>query len=634
MSEKLLNSIALPADLRKLPESELDKLASELREALIQSVSITGGHLGAGLGVVELTIALHYLFDTPNDRLIWDVGHQAYPHKMLTGRRHHMGTLRQKGGLSGFTRRDESEYDPFGTAHSSTSISAGLGMATARDLAGGKHHVVCVIGDGALSAGLAFEGLNNTGASSTRLIVILNDNDMSISRPSGAISAYLSRLYSSRPYLKLRKFGLGLVRPFPEAVRAITQRIERYVRGLWTGGTLFEELGFYYVGPVDGHRLEHLLPVLRNIRDSPIDGPIFVHVRTQKGKGYAPAEAAPDKLHGVSKFNIVTGKPEPKSGSNLPDFTRVFSDQLIKEAKTDDRIVAITAAMPSGTGLEHFVEQFPERCFDVGIAEQHAVTFAAGLATEGYRPFCAIYSTFLQRAWDQIVHDVAIQSLPVRFAIDRAGFVGADGQTHCGAFDLATLGSLPGMVLMAPSDEAELQRMVRTAVEIDDRPSAIRYPRGQGVGADLLAVADALALGKGRILKRGGDIAILSLGALMVEAEKAEVFLARDGISVTLADARFLKPLDTALIQGLAESHDLLVTIEEAACGFGDAVLRCLATGGLSRTTSVHTFAMPDRFLDHATRAEQLQESGLDADSIYARIKALFHHARPEAKRA
>ena len=508
----LLDTVKIPADLRRLEPSQLRQLADELRQETIDAVSITGGHLGAGLGVVELTVALHYLFETPKDRLIWDVGHQAYPHKILTGRRPRIRTLRQGGGLSGFTKRDESEYDPFGAAHSSTSISAGLGMAVARDLDGRNNHVIAVIGDGAMSAGMAYEAMNNAGSMDSRLIVILNDNDMSIAPPVGAMSAYLSRLLSSKSYLSLRHLAKEMAKAFPRRIEMAAKRAEEFARGMVTGGgTLFEELGFFYVGPIDGHNLDHLLPVLRNVRDASADGPVLVHVITRKGHGYAPAEKAADKYHGVVKFDVVTGA-QVKAVSNAPSYTKVFAEALIKEAEADDKIVAITAAMPSGTGLNLFAKQFPKRCFDVGIAEQHAVTFAAGLATEGYKPFCAIYSTFLQRAYDQVVHDVAIQRLPVRFALDRAGLVGADGATHAGSFDVAYLGCLPGMVIMAAADEAELMHMVATAAAIDDGPSAVRYPRGDGVGVEMPVRGSVLPIGKGRILREGTAVALLSLG--------------------------------------------------------------------------------------------------------------------------
>ncbi|WP_373067238.1 1-deoxy-D-xylulose-5-phosphate synthase, partial [Zavarzinia sp.] len=568
----LLDKVAGPEDLRLLEESDLPQLAAELRAETIDAVSITGGHLGAGLGVVELTVALHYVFDTPNDRLIFDVGHQAYPHKILTHRRDRIRTLRQGGGLSGFTKRAESEYDPFGAAHSSTSISAGLGMAVARDLKGGHNNVIAVIGDGAMSAGMAYEAMNNAGSMESRLIVILNDNDMSIAPPVGAMSAYLARLMSSRSYVNFRQAAKQMMQRFPASFERTAKRAEEYARGMASGGgTLFEELGFYYVGPIDGHNFEHLLPVLRNVRDTE-KGPILVHVMTQKGKGYPPAEAAADKYHGVARFDVATGA-QVKAKPNAPQYTRVFSDTLIKLAEKDDRIVAITGAMPSGTGLDRFGERFPKRCFDVGIAEQHAVTFAAGMATEGLKPVCALYSTFLQRGYDQVVHDVAIQKLPVRFAIDRAGLVGADGATHAGSFDLAYLGCLPHFVLMAPSDEAELARMIATAMTIDDAPSAFRFPRGEGVGVEIPAEPEVLEIGKGRIVREGGRVAILSLGTRLAEALKAADDLAARGLSVTVADARFAKPIDEALVDRLAREHEVLITIEEGSIGgFGSFV--------------------------------------------------------------
>ena len=562
-STPLLDQIESPADLRKLKESDLTQLADELRAETISAVSVTGGHLGAGLGVVELTVALHYVFDTPTDRIVWDVGHQAYPHKILTGRRERIRTLRQGGGLSGFTRRSESEYDPFGAAHSSTSISASLGMAVARDLSHGSNHVVAVIGDGAMSAGMAYEAMNNAGAMRSRLIVILNDNDMSIAPPTGAMSAYLARLVSGRAYRTLRDAAKQLARRLPRFFYDKARRTEEYSRNFWTGGTLFEELGFYYVGPIDGHNLDHLLPILKNVRDVQ-DGPVLVHVVTKKGKGYPPAEAADDKYHGVSAFDVITGA-QAKPKTNAPAYTRVFANALVEEARRDAKVVAITAAMPDGTGLDQMKAVFPERVFDVGIAEQHAVTFAAGLATEGYRPFCAIYSTFLQRGYDQLVHDVAIQNLPVRFALDRAGLVGADGATHAGAFDIAYLACLPNMTVMAASDEAELVHMVATAAAHDSGPIALRYPRGEGVGVDLPKQGEVLPIGKGRIVREGTRIAILSLGTRLGEALKAADELAARGLSTTVADARFAKPLDRELILRLAATHKLLITIEEGA---------------------------------------------------------------------
>jgi 1-deoxy-D-xylulose-5-phosphate synthase len=631
----LLDSIAAPSDLRRLPEERLTQVADELRRETIDAVSVTGGHLGAGLGVVELTVALHHVFDTPDDRLIWDVGHQCYPHKILTGRRDRIRTLRKGGGLSGFTRRTESAYDPFGAAHSSTSISAGLGMAVARDLKRGDNHVVCVIGDGAMSAGMAYEAMNNAGALGSRLIVILNDNDMSIAPPTGAMSAYFARLVSGRTYLSLREIGRGLAKKLPKFVERGAARAEEYARGLAMGGTLFEELGFYYVGPIDGHDLSHLLPVLKNVRDAE-QGPILVHVVTQKGKGYAPAEASEDKYHGVSAFDVVSGA-QAKPKANAPSYTKVFAESLIREAESDDRIVAITAAMPGGTGLDLFGRAFPSRMFDVGIAEQHAVTFAAGLATEGLKPFCAIYSTFLQRAYDQVVHDVAIQKLPVRFALDRAGLVGADGATHAGAYDLAFLGCLPDFVLMAPADEAELVHMVATAAAYDEGPSAFRYPRGEGVGVELPMRGRALAIGRGRVLREGTTVALLSLGTRLQAALEAAEELALKGVSTTVADARFAKPLDRDLVARLAREHEVLITIEEAAPagGFGSAVLHLLAGEGLlDRGLKIRTLALPDRFIDHDRPDRQLAEAGLDARTIAAAALAALGREGRAALRA
>jgi 1-deoxy-D-xylulose-5-phosphate synthase len=635
----LLDRVTYPADLRNFSPEQLRQVADELRAETIDAVSVTGGHLGSALGVVELTVALHAVFDTPDDRLLWDVGHQAYPHKILTGRRDRIRTLRQGGGLSGFTKRAESEYDPFGAAHSSTSISAGLGMAVARDLKAAsaaegteidERNVVCVIGDGAMSAGMAYEAMNNAGALHSRLIVILNDNDMSIAPPVGAMSAYLSRLMSSRSFLSLRDLAVKMVKRFPRGLERTARRAEEYARGMLTGGTLFEELGFYYVGPIDGHNLDHLLPVLRNVRDAEEAGPILVHIITQKGKGYGPAEASPDKYHGVSKFNVVTGE-QAKAPPGPPQYTRVFADALIAEAERDSRVVAITAAMPSGTGLDRFAKKFPDRTFDVGIAEQHAVTFAAGMATEGMKPFCAIYSTFLQRAYDQVVHDVAIQKLPVRFAMDRAGLVGADGSTHAGSFDIAYLGCLPGMVLMAPADEAELVHMVATATAIDDRPSALRYPRGEGTGVALPTKAEVLTLGCGRLMREGSSVAILSLGTRLAEAMRAADELATRGLSCTVADARFAKPLDTAMVEQLARHHEVLVTIEEgAAGGFGSAVMQHLAWKGLlDGGLKFRPMTLPDRFIDHDSQQKQLIEAGLTARDIVAAVLAALGIDRP-----
>jgi 1-deoxy-D-xylulose-5-phosphate synthase len=618
----LLDTITTPEDLRRLPEEDLPRVVDELRQETIDAVSVTGGHLGAGLGVVELTVALHHVFDTPRDRLIWDVGHQAYPHKILTGRRSRIRTLRQGGGLSGFTKRSESEYDAFGAAHSSTSISAGLGMAVARDLEGRLHNVVCVIGDGAMSAGMAYEAMNNAGARNERLIVILNDNDMSIAPPVGALSNYLARITSSGTYLHLREVAKQLAKRLPKFWEEKAARAEEYTRTYWTGGTLFEELGFYYVGPIDGHNLNVLLSVLKNVRDAR-QGPVLVHVVTRKGKGYAPAEASDDKYHGVNRFNVVTGA-QLAARPNAPSYTKVFAQSLIEEARKDDKIVAITAAMPSGTGLDLFARTFPERTFDVGIAEQHAVTFAAGLAAEGFKPFAAIYSTFLQRAYDQVVHDVAIQRLPVRFAIDRAGLVGADGPTHAGSFDIAYLGCLPGFVLMAAADEAELKHMVATAVAIDDRPSAVRYPRGEGVGVELPLRGIPLEIGKGRILREGTTVALLSLGTRLGECLKAADQLATFGLSTTVADARFAKPLDHDLIRRLAKNHEVLVTIEEGAIGgFSSHVLNFLAQEGLIESgLKVRPMILPDVFIDHDKPEKMYEQAGLNAPQIVGTVLA------------
>ncbi len=628
----LLDAVATPEDLKTLSESELPQLARELRHELISAVSVTGGHLGAGLGVIELTVALHYLFDTPRDRLIWDVSHQAYPHKILTGRRERIRTLRQGGGLSGFTRRAESEYDPFGAAHSSTSISAGLGMAVARDLKGGTNNVVCVIGDGAMSAGMAYEAMNNAGARDERLIVVLNDNDMSIAPPTGAFSAYLARVTSSGTYLHLRDIAKQLAKRLPKSWERRAARVEEYTRHLWQGGMWFEELGFYYVGPIDGHDLNHLLPVLKNARDAR-QGPILVHVVTKKGKGYAPAEESDDKYHGVAKFNVVTGA-QVKPKANAPTYTRVFADSLIAEARKDERIVAITAAMPDGTGLDIFGKEFPARCFDVGIAEQHAVTFAGGLATEGFKPFAAIYSTFLQRAYDQVVHDIAIQKLPVRFALDRAGLVGADGPTHAGSFDLAYLGCLPHFVLMAAADEAELRHMVATAVAIDDRPCAFRYPRGEGTGIELPAEGVPLEIGRGRVLREGSAVALLSLGTRLAECLKAADQLAAFGLSATVADARFAKPLDGDLIRRLAANHEVLITVEEgAAGGFGAHVLHFLAASGLlDGGLKVRTLTLPDVFIDHDAPQKMYDRAGLNAPQIIETVFSALGTAKAVRK--
>ena len=615
----LLDIINYPSDIRELSADQLKQLADELRSDTVRSVSITGGHLGASLGVVELTIALHHVFETPDDRLIWDVGHQCYPHKILTGRRDQMNTLRQGGGLSGFTKRTESEYDPFGAAHASTSISAGLGMAVARDLNESDNHVICVIGDGAMTAGMAYEAMNNAGSMDSKLIVILNDNDMSIAPPVGALSAYLSRLISSKPFRSMRHFAKDLASKFPRQIEEAASKVDEYARGMVTGGTLFEELGFYYVGPVDGHNLDHLLPVLRNLRDDKEKGAVLLHVVTEKGHGYKPAEQSADKYHGVSKFDVITGK-QHKAKSNSPSYTSVFASSLIAEATDDEKIVAISAAMPGGTGLDKFAEKFPDRTFDVGIAEQHAVTFAAGLACEGYKPFCAIYSTFLQRAYDQVVHDVAIQQLPVRFAIDRAGYVGADGSTHCGAFDLPYLCSLPGFVVMAPSDEAELIHMTATAVGIDDRPSAIRYPRGEGLGIELPSYGIPLKIGKGRILREGTSVAILALGARVGGANQAAEELEAMGLSTTVADARFAKPIDEELIGRLAQEHEVLLSVEEgSAGGFGAHVMQFLAnSGAFDSGLKMRTLTMPDRFLEQNEPDIQNDMAGLTSPHIVA----------------
>src|SRR5467141_180361 len=621
LSTPLLDKVKEPADLRGLSRDELKQLADELRAETIDAVSVTGGHLGAGLGVVELTVALHHVFETPRDILIWDVGHQAYPHKILTGRRDRIRTLRQGGGLSGFTKRAESEYDPFGAAHSSTSISAGLGMAVARDFKGKANNVIAVIGDGAMSAGMAYEAMNNAGSRDSRLIVILNDNDMSIAPPVGAMSAYLARLWSGRAYRSLREIGKQLGKHLPKLIKDRAGLAEEYARGMMMGGgTLFEDLGFYYVGPIDGHNIDHLLPVLRNVRDAKT-GPILVHVVTQKSKGYGPAESSADKYHGVVKFDVATGA-QAKSKSNAPSYQKVFGESLIKEAKKDPKIVAITAAMPSGTGVDLFQKAFPDRTFDVGIAEQHAVTFAAGLATEGFKPFCAIYSTFLQRGYDQIVHDVAIQSLPVRFAIDRAGLVGADGATHAGSFDNASLGCLPNFVIMAAADEADLVHMVATQVAINDRPSALRYPRGEGRGIEMPEFGVPLEIGKGRIVREGTKIALLSFGTRLAECEKAADELAAHGLSTTIADARFMKPLDVDMVLQLAREHEILLTIEEGAIGgFGSHVMQTLAEHGmLDGGLRMRSMVLPDVFLDHDSPNAMYARAGLDAKGIVAKV--------------
>jgi 1-deoxy-D-xylulose-5-phosphate synthase len=606
-----------PADLRDMNIDQLKKIAEELRSDLVNAVSQTGGHLGASLGVIELTVALHATFNTPDDKLIWDVGHQAYPHKMLTGRRDRIHTIRQGGGLSGFTKRSESEYDPFGAAHSSTSISAGLGMAVARDLKNNGNHVISVIGDGSISAGMAYEAMNNAGVLGSRLIVILNDNEMSIAPPVGAMSKYLTRLVSSKPYLNAREIAKSLSEKLPAPLREAAKRAEEVVRSGMGGGTLFEELGFYYMGPIDGHNLDDLVPILKNLRDSENKKPVLLHILTEKGKGYAPAESAPDKMHGVVKFDVITGS-QKKSSPKAPSYTNIYADALISEAKRDDKIVGVTAAMPTGTGLDKFGSVFPDRMFDVGIAEQHAVTFAAGMATEGYKPFVTIYSTFMQRAYDQIVHDVCIQNLPVRFAMDRAGLVGADGATHAGAFDIAYLACLPNMVLMAPSDESELMHMVATAAAYNDGPIAFRYPRGEGVGCALPAEGKPLKIGKGRIIREGSDVAILSYGTRLAECLKAADLLAEKNVSVTVADARFAKPLDLDLLKKLATKHATLITVEDGSSnGFGALVLQTMANLGLlDNGIKIRSMHLPDIFQDHDTQDKQYAEAGLMADDI------------------
>ncbi|BDW96604.1 1-deoxy-D-xylulose-5-phosphate synthase [Thalassospira tepidiphila] len=614
----LLDTINTPEELRKLQPAQMKQVADELRAEVIDAVSVTGGHLGAGLGVVELTVAIHYLFDTPYDRLIWDVGHQCYPHKILTGRRDRIRTIRQGGGLSGFTKRSESEYDPFGAGHSSTSISAGLGMAVANQLSDDKRkNVIAVIGDGSMSAGMAYEAMNNAAATDQRLIVILNDNDMSIAPPVGSMSGYLSRLISGKGYQGLRNAAKGLTKHLPRQIEEAARKLEEYTRGMVTGGTLFEEMGFFYVGPIDGHNMDHLLPVLKNVRDADVDGPILIHAVTQKGKGYGPAENAADKYHGVAKFDVVTGK-QAKPTPNAPSYTKVYGETLVKLAEKDEKVTAITAAMPSGTGVNIFADHFPDRAFDVGIAEQHAVTFAAGMACEGYKPFCTLYSTFLQRGYDQVVHDVAIQNLPVRFAMDRAGLVGADGATHAGAYDIAYLGCLPNFVLMAAADEAELVHMTTTAWAIDDRPSAFRYPRGEGVGVEMPAKGKVLEIGKGRILREGGKIAILSYGTRLAEALIAAEDLAARGLPATVADARFAKPLDHELIADLARNHEVLITIEEGSInGFGAMVLQHMAGHGLlDNGLKIRTMALPDALIDHDKPEIQYEKAGLDAKAI------------------
>lgn len=620
----ILDSIERIEDLRALDDDVLDTLCTELRAETVRNVAFTGGHLGSSLGVVELTVALHHVFNTPDDRLIWDVGHQCYPHKILTGRRDRMLTLRQGGGLSGFTNRSESEFDPFGAGHSSTSISAGLGMAVARDL--GKtdeqergNNVIAVIGDGAMSAGMAFEALNHAGSQHSRMIIILNDNDMSIAQPVGAMSAYLSRLISSKQFRTAREFAKQLTQKLPKVLEEAARRAEEYARGLVTGGTMFEEMGIYYVGPIDGHNLDHLLPVLKNLRDDKGDGPILLHVVTEKGHGYTPAEESADKYHGVGRFDVVTGEKE-KTSPGAPSYTNVFSQELHRLGGVDDKVCAITAAMPDGTGLCAFAKAYPERFFDVGIAEQHAVTFAAGLASEGYKPVCAIYSTFMQRAYDQLIHDVAIQGLPVRFAMDRAGLVGADGATHHGVYDLAYLACVPGIVSMAPADEAELKHMLATSIAYDDGPSALRYPRGEGEGVALPDAGMVLEIGRGRVMKEGSAVAVLSIGTRLAASLAAADLLAARGLSATVADARFMKPLDEGLVRRLAENHEVLITVEEgAAGGFGSQVLHFLSREGLlDGGLKVRTLTLPDRFIEHDTQAQQLIAAGLSARDIAA----------------
>ena len=620
----LLDRIRRPADVRQLSKADLAQLADDVRADMIAAVSETGGHLGAGLGVVELTVALHYVFDTPDDRIIWDVGHQAYPHKILTERRDRMRTLRRGGGLSGFTKRGESQYDPFGAGHSSTSISAGLGMAAARDLAGGDNNVVAVIGDGALSAGMAYEAMNNAGAMDSRMVVILNDNDMSIAPPVGAMSAYLARILSGGTYRSFRRLLKDIAGYLPDNLKERARQVEEYTRGFMTGGTLFEEMGFYYVGPIDGHNLDHLLPVLENVKKMK-NGPVLIHVVTKKGHGYAPAEASADKYHGVSKFNVVTGEQQ-KAKPGAPSYTGVFAEALIDEASRDEKIVAITAAMASGTGLDKFAQAYPERTFDVGIAEQHAVTFAAGMASEGYKPFAAIYSTFLQRAYDQVVHDVAIQNLPVRFAIDRAGLVGADGPTHAGSFDNAYLGTLPNMVMMAAADEAELKHMVATQAAFDEHPTALRYPRGEGLGIDMPSQGQILEIGKGRIIREGGRICLLSYGTRLQQAELAADQLDAQGFSTSVIDARFMKPLDEALICDMARQHDILITLEEGAIGgFGSHVMNLLANQGLlDGALKCRSLTLPDIYIDHDSPAAMYDRAGLNAAQIVATVKGLL----------
>ncbi|MCV2867327.1 1-deoxy-D-xylulose-5-phosphate synthase [Defluviimonas sp. WL0002] len=630
----VLDRVRVPADMKHLSDRELRQLADELRAETISAVSVTGGHLGAGLGVVELTVALHAIFDTPRDKIIWDVGHQCYPHKILTGRRDRIRTLRQKGGLSGFTKRSESPYDPFGAAHSSTSISAALGFAAARDLGGDAGDAVAVIGDGSMSAGMAYEAMNNAGHLGKRLFVILNDNEMSIAPPVGAMSAYLSRLYAGAPFQELKAAAKGAISLLPEPFQEGARRAKEMLKGMTVGGTLFEELGFSYIGPIDGHDMEQLLTVLRTVH-ARATGPMLIHVLTKKGKGYAPAERAADKGHATAKFDVLTGE-QKKAPSNAPAYTKIFAQSLVREAEADDRIVAITAAMPDGTGLNLFAERFPKRCFDVGIAEQHAVTFAAGMAAAGLKPFCALYSTFLQRGYDQVVHDVAIQRLPVRFPIDRAGLVGADGATHAGAFDIAFLANLPGFVVMAAADEAELVHMVATAAAIDDRPSAFRFPRGEGVGVDMPERGSPLEIGKGRIVAEGGRVAILSFGTRLAEVMKARESLAARGLAPTVADARFAKPLDRDLILRLAAEHEALITVEEGAIGgFGSHVAQLLAEAGVfDRGLKFRSMVLPDIFIDQASPEDMYAVAGMNAPEIEAKVLEVLGVSRVGARRA
>ena len=619
---RLIKQINFPADLRKFKKTQLKQISDELRDELIDVVSETGGHLGAGLGVIELTVALHYVFDTPKDKLVWDVSHQCYPHKIITGRRDKIKTLRKGGGLSGFTKRTESEYDPFGAAHSSTSISSTLGMAVAKKLSNNKNNVIAVIGDGAMSAGMAYEAMNNAGALRSNLVVVLNDNDMSIARPVGAMSKYLAKLLSGKLYFSLRETVKMVISAFSKRFSQKAGKAEDLLRGIVTGGTLFSELGFYYIGPVDGHDVDSLVQILENVKNSKHQGPVLIHTRTQKGKGYKPAEDSGDKYHGVSKFNIATGE-QSKSKSNSPSYTKVFAETLIKHAEQDTKIIGITGAMPSGTGLNLFEKKFPDRTFDVGIAEQHAVTFAAGLATEGYKPYVAIYSTFLQRAYDQVVHDVALQSLPVRFAIDRAGLVGADGPTHAGAFDITYLSTLPNFVVMAASDESELVKMINTSVHINDRPSAFRYPRGNGVGIEMPTISDVLEIGKGRVIQEGKKAAILNFGARLEECKKASELLFKKGIDVTIIDARFAKPLDEKLIMEAATNHEVLITIEEGSIGgFGSHVMQLLSDRGVfDKGLKFRSMILPDLFIDQDTPEKMYEKAGLDSLSIVSKVE-------------